>query len=212
MEMDDGMVMDDDMSGGMTMTFLPWETYKTSILFTTWKVQTKWEFALSWFAVAIFAIMYHAFRFLIYTLEEHMYRPYTESDTTNNNGRGHPTVVSTAADQQPYHQLGDKGGGRGGVGGGEGDVEPNNASNNTTTSQREMNSRTLEAISPTQYMMLRILHAVLSGVNYGVALLLMLVAMTFNPSLFVALMFGYAVGDFVFFSWTRPSSVAQDCH
>ena len=204
MEMDDGMVMDDGMSGGMTMTFLPWETYKTSILFTSWKVQTKWEFALSWIAVAIFAIMYHAFRFLIYTLEEHMYRPYTESDTSNNAN----AVAGTAgADQQSYHQLGDNN-----KGGGEGDIEPNNNASNGTSSQREANSRTLEMASPAQYMMLRVLHAVLSGLNYGVALLLMLVAMTFNPSLFVALMFGYAVGDFVFFSWTRPSSVAQDCH
>ena len=198
------MVMDDGMSGGMTMTFLPWETYKTSILFTSWKVQTKWEFALSWIAVAIFAIMYHAFRFLIYTLEEHMYRPYTESDTSNNAN----AVAGTAgADQQSYHQLGDNN-----KGGGEGDIEPNNNASNGTSSQREANSRTLEMASPAQYMMLRVLHAVLSGLNYGVALLLMLVAMTFNPSLFVALMFGYAVGDFVFFSWTRPSSVAQDCH
>lgn len=85
------------------------------------------------------------------------------------------------------------------------------ASNNANK-RRETNSRTLEAASPAQYMMLRILHAVLSGLNYGVALLLMLVAMTFNPSLFVALMFGYGVGDFIFFTWTRPSSVAQDCH
>ena len=200
--MDDGMVMDDGMSGGMTMTFLPWETYKTSILFTSWKVQTKWEFALSWFAVAIFAIMYHAFRFLIYTLEEHMYRPYTENDT--NATQPGNAVVGTTGDQQPYHQLGDKGSG-------EGEIEPIHTSNNTNN-RRETNSQTLEAASPTQYMMLRILHAVLSGLNYGVALLLMLVAMTFNPSLFVALMFGYAVGDFIFFTWTRPSSVAQDCH
>lgn len=57
---------------------------------------------------------------------------------------------------------------------------------------------------------LRILHALLSGLNYGVALLLMLIAMTYNPGLFLALIFGYAVGDFLFFSKTRYS--VYECH
>lgn len=62
-----------------------------------------------------------------------------------------------------------------------------------------------------RYIMLRLLHSILSGLNYGVALLLMLVAMTYNPSLFIALMIGYAVGDFLFFARTRPSSITE-CH
>ena len=45
----------------------------------------------------------------------------------------------------------------------------------------------------------RLLHAALSGLNYGLAMMLMLVVMTYNPNLFVALVVGYAIGDYYFF-------------
>lgn len=51
-----------------------------------------------------------------------------------------------------------------------------------------------------QILYLRIQHAGLSALSYCWSLLLMLVAMTYNPALFVALLIGYAVGDFIFFS------------
>lgn len=49
-----------------------------------------------------------------------------------------------------------------------------------------------------QRLQLKVIHALLSSLNYGLALMLMLVAMTYNPSLFVALMVGYFLGDFLF--------------
>lgn len=57
----------------------------------------------------------------------------------------------------------------------------------------------------------RILHAILGGVSYGLAMLLMLVAMTYNPSLFLALILGYAVGDYIFFRLSG-SSPDSGCH
>ena len=45
---------------------------------------------------------------------------------------------------------------------------------------------------------LRLQHAGLSALSYCWSLLLMLVAMTYNTALFVALVIGYAVGDFIF--------------
>lgn len=57
----------------------------------------------------------------------------------------------------------------------------------------------------------RIIHAVLGGVSYGLAMLLMLVAMTYNPSLLLALMLGYAAGDFMFFRLSG-SSPDSGCH
>ena len=63
-----------------------------------------------------------------------------------------------------------------------------------------------------RYLVLRVLHSVMAGVNYGIALLLMLIAMTFNPALFLALVVGYTIGDFVFFARMRPLSSAGDCH
>ena len=61
---------------------------------------------------------------------------------------------------------------------------------------------------------LRIKHAVLNGLSYGWALLLMLVAMTYNPSLFLALVFGYMFGDFFFAHNTLRSNAMKDkdCH
>ena len=46
---------------------------------------------------------------------------------------------------------------------------------------------------------LRSVHSLLGATQYGLSLLLMLVAMTFNSALFVALIVGYFVGDLSFF-------------
>jgi len=50
MDMDDmnidDMNMDDDSTSEMTMTFASWSAYKLKILFDSWDVETKWEFAL----------------------------------------------------------------------------------------------------------------------------------------------------------------------
>jgi hypothetical protein len=67
------------------------------------------------------------------------------------------------------------------------------------------------SLSPWRYFWFRVLHAVLSGLNYGLALLLMLIAMTYNPSLFMALIVGYSFGDFIFFAQMRPASLSE-CH
>lgn len=67
-------------------------------------------------------------------------------------------------------------------------------------------------LGPSTYLLLRLLHSVLSGYNYGVALVLMLIAMTFNPSLFLALVIGYAFGDFIFYARMKPRSSSIDCH
>lgn len=59
-------------------------------------------------------------------------------------------------------------------------------------------------------LLLRAFHSILTGVNYGLALLMMLIAMTYNPSLFLALVSGYSVGDFLFFSKSKNS--VNECH
>ena len=41
------------------------------------------------------------------------------------------------------------------------------------------------------------IHGLLGGLKYGLSLMLMLVAMSYNPSLFLALMIGYFAGDFM---------------
>ena len=66
-------------------------------------------------------------------------------------------------------------------------------------------------MSAWRYFWFRILHAILSGLNYGIALMLMLIAMTYNPSLFLALIIGYCTGDFIFYSQMRPFNNSE-CH
>ena len=53
-----------------------------------------------------------------------------------------------------------------------------------------------------QLMYLRLQHAGMTGFSYFLALLLMLVAMSYNMGLLLALVVGYAVGDYVFFKRT----------
>ena len=55
-------------------------------------------------------------------------------------------------------------------------------------------------------------HAFVSAVNYGFALMLMLVAMSYNCSLFLALMVGYFLGDMIFYNrtFTQRASSAYD--
>ena len=72
------------------------------------------------------------------------------------------------------------------------------------------NNKTV-TLSPWRYFWFRVLHALLSGLNYGLALLLMLIAMTYNPSLFIALIVGYSFGDFLFFAQMRPANLSE-CH
>lgn len=59
-------------------------------------------------------------------------------------------------------------------------------------------------------LLLRLMHAIFSSMNYFVALILMLIAMTYNPGLLLALVFGYAIGDFLFF--TKIKMEVNECH
>jgi Ctr copper transporter family len=157
--------------------------------FSSWKIETKWEFALSWFAVVIFAIIYHAIRYLMYILEDYMHGAYQGGSQVppedNSQGQLETDILRNGQMKDSYQRVG--------------------------SSQNSQPQMTLEKAEPGKYMLLRILHGLVAGTNYGVALLLMLVAMTFNPSLFIALMFGYAVGDFIFFARMRPTS-SDSCH
>lgn len=60
---------------------------------------------------------------------------------------------------------------------------------------------------------LRLMHCLLVGVNYCISLLLMLVAMTYNSLLFIALILGYTTGDFLFFRIKQAMFMSEaDCH
>jgi hypothetical protein len=96
-------------------------------------------------------------------------------------------------------------------------VDKSDGAENTCDSTRQpllglMSSTTLKRV-----LILRVTHALMSAIIYGLALLLMLVAMTYNIGLFLALLLGYFLGDLLFFSMGIQSNYAnsnlqQDCH
>lgn len=50
---------------------------------------------------------------------------------------------------------------------------------------------------PVGWRSLKLIHSTVAGINYGLSLMLMLVAMTFIPSLFLALFIGSVLGEYV---------------
>lgn len=154
----------------MDMTFTSFSDYQVSILFSSWKCETKWQFALSWFVILLAAIVYHALRYMIYLVEDNM--GDASVDSKNNESR---RLVDSSNGYEGDHS----------------------SSDNT--------------MSTGKYLSIRLFHSLLSGMTYGWALLLMLVAMTYNPSLWLALVIGYSMGDFIFFTKMRLSQL-NDCH
>ena len=61
----------------------------------------------------------------------------------------------------------------------------------------EPTGRVARATRPLGWQVTKLCMGLLSGMRYAMTLFLMLIAMTYNPSLFVALVFGYFLGDFV---------------
>lgn len=189
----------DDTTESMSMTFDGWNTYKTKLLFDGWAVETKWEFALSCVAVVFFAVMYQAMRFLVYVVEDTMHPQADPSFST---------LVESSLEGAGGGRMG-----RASDGGGyqlAGIDAENPLTNTGASSATKRPVAAADELSSTRYIWLRLLHSLLSGLNYGLALLLMLLAMTYNPSIFISLISGYALGDFIFFARMRPSS--ESCH
>ena len=65
-------------------------------------------------------------------------------------------------------------------------------------------------------LILRVVHAFIAACIYGLTLLLMLVSMTYNCGLFLALVVGYFLGDLLFFMLGLHNSYANiqghECH
>jgi Ctr copper transporter family len=170
---------------------------------------TKWEFALSWFAVVFIGVAYHAVRYLIYMLEDYMHheqRPrktitLVDRELDTSTDRSYQQLTDNLADSKSDQRRHD----------GTSDMKDDVNEYSRLRQSVESGNREKQ-IGSTRYLLLRVLHSVLAGYNYGVALVLMLIAMTFNPSLFLALVVGYTFGDFMFFARMKPQSSSIDCH
>jgi hypothetical protein len=65
-------------------------------------------------------------------------------------------------------------------------------------------------LSAEKYFWFRVLNSLLSAAKYGLALIIMLMAMSFNPSIIISLVAVYCLGEFIFFARMRTTSL--DCH
>ena len=52
--------------------FSPWGTYQLQLLFSTWGITEPWQFALSWIAVAVAAVVYQCLECVYHALEHGM--------------------------------------------------------------------------------------------------------------------------------------------
>ena len=184
-------------TASMSMTFDGWNVYKLKLLFDGWDVATPWEFGLTCLAVGFLAVIYQAMRFLVFVVEDTMHPPASPSfSTVDSMDTSTRSVVGGA------NKIGDSAGVRGGSQAGY-----QRAPDDTVL----LPPKSSGEISSERYFWLRLAHSVLAGLNYGMALILMLIAMSYNPSIFVSLITGYALGDFIFFVRMRPSS-NENCH
>jgi hypothetical protein len=167
----------------MSMTFSSWSTYKLQIIFSSWDVKTQGQFALSCFAVILAPIVYFALKHYIYILEDKMGGFKKVRVTTSDYTKLHEQNAALEVTARELEE---------GNGGGKNWV---NAAN----------------LNMTMFQM-KVLHAFLSALNYGMALMLMLVSMTYNPTLFVMLLIGYGIGDFFFFTRSSRFDTITDCH
>jgi hypothetical protein len=193
--------MDDDMS--MATTFSSWSDYKTKILFSMWMVDTWVEYLISCVVVAFLVIFYHANRYLLYMVEEKM----------NGGGRVRPRkVLSDGASAAPAIRNGGQYQSM--------DSEENCCKDDRTSSSSSLlqNNRndsvsknTDDAMTDGMYLLLRVSHALISGGNYGLSLLLMMISMTFVPGIFLSLIIGYVLGDMIFYVKIKELTY-EECH
>lgn len=66
-----------------------------------------------------------------------------------------------------------------------------------TATKFKSTAKTGRLIRPYGWLVIKMVLSIISGIRYALFLMLMLVAMSFNTSLFIALLFGYLVGDYV---------------
>ena len=205
MNMNDDMASNGDMDGmdgmSMVMTFGSWSDYQLKLLFDSWDITTKWQFALSWFAVVAATATYQGIKFWLIKFESKIL-----STLSKRAGSGEDMEVMSKVDEEFAGAGAGAGAGR------------NVFSNGGNLVDKLLENSTTISMS----FKLRVAHAFVSAVNYGFALMLMLVAMTYNCSLFLALMVGYFLGDMIFYNRTftqRASSaydgvslVDKDCH
>mmetsp|Transcript_21135 Transcript_21135/g.30285 ORF Transcript_21135/g.30285 Transcript_21135/m.30285 type:complete len:171 (-) Transcript_21135:161-673(-) len=151
----------------MNMTFGNIFDYKVQLLFSSWDIQTAWQFSIAWIMVFGSVILYHWMKYLLSILEDKIAvalgkRKISSGDSIENDALEPTERTALYGGFNLTHVYSDDTG-----------------------------------VCNTLFL-LRTLHAILNALTYALALLLMLVAMTYNCLLFLSLVMGYGVGDFLF--------------
>lgn len=195
-------------TSSMSMTFGSFGDYRTSIWFSAWTTSTPAEFAFAWFMVVLLVIGYHFLRY---------YTTVVEDKIVEMNG-----MLAFADDIEEAAPLTE----------GVPAVRRRGRSTDGSSGKHGV------VLALREKMKWRVIHALISATTYGVScpsnaifvlevltmmfsqlgLLLMLVAMTYNVLLFVALVVGYGIGDAIFFPadklapLDRFSNTRDSCH
>jgi hypothetical protein len=189
-EEEDRMDMGDEpMSMSMVMTFGKWTDYQLQLIFSSWDIKTRSEYTVAWFAVVIAVICWHGLKYFSSSFVEESLRHI---------------VLNTKAisrDDTEYSNINSP-------------QSISDTAKSTTTHLLLISGKT--STTWRRVLILRFLHSILAAMTYGLALLLMLVSMTYNIGLFAALIIGYFLGDLIFYmaSIHNPpaTTLQQECH
>jgi len=177
--MDNGSSNDDDMMMMMMpMTFSSWKSYKLQILFTSWDVQTVPQYIASWFLIVILCILLHVLRCSIAVISLSMKLKREPTYMINNNIKN--TIGLGFTSESSINSL---------------PIDSSNLIDSSDKKRKNVIDRMIDILRNRPILFLRLMHASCTAINYGLSLLLMLVAMTYNPGLFLALVVGYFFGD-----------------
>lgn len=170
-------------SSGTTSSFDAWNSHQLTLLFHAFHIKTKWEFALAWFAV-VFATCFMVFLSTVRHLFECMLKRLLEEEELKKKIKENQEDVEVVEDSSISM------------------TKTNITSTAISSSSPSIPIATFASLFlseyPSGWIFLKLCLALICGCEYGLALMLMLVAMTFNPSLFLALGCGYALGHYLF--------------
>ena len=206
------------MGASMSMTFSPLPSYQTKVLWDWWDVRTKTQFAFSLLFVALACVFYHYVRLAIVNLEEGIRDEIRSAAAAAGSGSdGYGIVLNgmygivlngmhSESNGITESLTADKTNRASGTGRARNDSGSTDIAKPSTMFAIFMSMclprggrGAAKAVVPKRLQSMLLLHAFLSAFAYALALLLMLVAMTYNSLLFLSLVAGYFAGDYLFY-------------
>lgn len=191
------------------MTFGSWYDYKLVLVFDWWEIAHWHHFALSWLMIVVLVVGLHWLKAQLRAIEEAWQRSVSgntigslSSSYSSGSGGCSRWIPSHPTAMRLLHAV---------TGGGTYAVS---TSPKTPTAEADAHYmiRRDDGVNRSLRCCLCGLLLVLCLREEQLSLFLMLVSMTFNPMLFLALVVGYVAGDFIFGDAGAGGFSAGDCH